>query len=82
VPALLFAHDQLDAALRLFLPDAFPLASATDLVNRRLVELTDRVVVGSAFAAAEFARIGAGARVRIVPLGVDPACFSPVRRAS
>jgi alpha-1,6-mannosyltransferase len=75
VPALLFAHERIDAALLDRLPGWFPLEDTADRVNRRLAGKADRIVVGSEFAAAEFRRVRASPRV--VRLGVDLDAFRP-----
>lgn len=75
IPAMLFAHERLDAALHDRVPARLPLVGASDLVNRRLLDRADRVVVGSEFAAAEFRRIGGNPTV--VRLGVDLQAFVP-----
>lgn len=76
VPVLLFTHERLDAALADRVPAWAPLGPAADLVNRRLLAMADRVVVGSVFAAAEFRRIGG--RPQVVRLGVDLDTFRPL----
>ncbi|WP_433191076.1 glycosyltransferase [Actinoallomurus sp. CA-150999] len=76
VPLVLFSHERLDAILLPRVPRWFPLRTAANIVNRRLSRLADRVIVTSAFSAAEFERIGAPS-VRRIPLGVDLATFRP-----
>lgn len=76
IPVVLCSHERLDAILAPRLPGWVPLESTADGVNRRLVRLADTVVCPSAFAAAEFERVGAQ-DVRRVPLGVDLAAFRP-----
>ncbi|GAA4629886.1 hypothetical protein GCM10023196_053040 [Actinoallomurus vinaceus] len=76
VPLVLFSHERLDAILLPRVPRWFPLRATANTVNRRLSRLVDRVVVTSAFSAAEFERIGAP-NVRRIPLGVDLATFRP-----
>ncbi|MBT2212950.1 glycosyltransferase [Actinomadura sp. NEAU-AAG7] len=80
VRTVLFSHERLDAILAPRVPARFPLAAATDRWNRRLAASFDAIVVTSAFAAAEFARVGAPALHR-VPLGVDLTTFRPVPHA-
>ncbi|HSV65342.1 MAG TPA: glycosyltransferase [Mycobacteriales bacterium] len=79
IPVVLFSHERLDAILAPRVPNWFSLATAADRVNRRLTRLVDTVVCASAFAAAEFDRIGAP-DVRRVPLGVDLDVFRPAAR--
>jgi alpha-1,6-mannosyltransferase len=77
VRAVLLSHERLDAILAPRVPRRVPLAAATDLWNRRLAREFDAVVCPSAFAAAEFTRVGA-ANVTVVPLGVDLDVFHPL----
>jgi alpha-1,6-mannosyltransferase len=81
VRSVLFSHERLDAILAPRLPDRLPLEPAlqhaTDWWNRRLAGVFDAIVVTSAFAAAEFVRVGAPALHRI-PLGVDLDIFRPL----
>jgi alpha-1,6-mannosyltransferase len=88
VRSVLFSHERLDAILapRLpRLPERLPgdraHQQATDCWNRRLASAFDAIVVTSAFAAAEFVRVGAPALHR-VPLGVDLGTFRPPPRAA
>ncbi|TMQ89175.1 glycosyltransferase family 1 protein, partial [Actinomadura soli] len=76
VRAVLFSHERLDAILAPHLPGRLPVAPVTDRWNRRLAAMFDEVVTTSAFAAAEFARVGTP-RLHRVPLGVDLATFRP-----
>ena len=76
VPIILFSHERIDATLRARLPGILPLSAMADPINRRLSALADHVVVASAFAAAEFVRVGAP-NVRLIPLGVDLETFHP-----
>lgn len=76
VPIVLFSHERIDAILRPRMPRWFPLRRAADVANRRLSRLADKVVVTSAFSAAEFERIGA-TNLRRVRLGVDLDTFRP-----
>ena len=75
VPAVLFPHERIDAALRDRLPSWAPLEDTSDAINRRLAGKADRIVVASDFAAAEFRRIHVAAQV--VRLGVDLDSFRP-----
>lgn len=76
VRTVLFSHERLDAILAPRTPGWVPLEALTDRWNRRLAASFDAIVVTSAFAAAEFARVGAPSLHR-VPLGVDLVTFSP-----
>jgi alpha-1,6-mannosyltransferase len=76
VPIVLFSHERIDAILRPRMPRWFPLRRAADLANRRLSRQADKVVVTSAFSAAEFERIGA-TNLRRIRLGVDLDTFRP-----
>ncbi|QXJ24211.1 glycosyltransferase [Actinomadura graeca] len=77
VRTVLFSHERLDAILGPRTPGWVPLEAVADRWNRRLAASFDAIVVTSAFAAAEFARIGAPSLHR-VPLGVDLATFRPL----
>ncbi|MFD0692191.1 glycosyltransferase [Actinomadura fibrosa] len=77
IRTVLFSHERLDAMLAPRAPRGMPLEAVTDRWNRHLATSFDAIVVTSAFAAAEFARVGAPALHR-VPLGVDLATFHPV----
>jgi alpha-1,6-mannosyltransferase len=77
VPAVLLSHERLDAILAPRVPPGFPLVAAADFWNRRLARDFATVVCPSAFAAAEFTRIGA-INVVVVPLGVDLDVFRPL----
>jgi alpha-1,6-mannosyltransferase len=74
--SVLFSHERLDAILAPRLP-RLPLERPADCWNRRLAAAFDAIVVTSAFAAAEFARVGTAALHR-VPLGVDLSTFRPL----
>ncbi|MEU6036962.1 glycosyltransferase [Actinomadura sp. NPDC047616] len=76
VRTVLFSHERLDAILRARIPAWFPLETLTDRWNRHLATAFDAVVITSAYAAAEFARVGAS-RLHRVPLGVDLETFRP-----
>ncbi|MGH3241546.1 MAG: glycosyltransferase, partial [Spirillospora sp.] len=76
VRAVLFSHERLDAILTPHLPGHLPVDPVTDRWNRRLAAMFDDVVTTSAFAAAEFARVGTP-RLHRVALGVDLATFRP-----
>ncbi|MCU0272576.1 MAG: glycosyltransferase [Acidimicrobiales bacterium] len=75
VPAVLVSHERIDAILADRVPAGVPLRSFADRRNAALAHRFDRVVCTSAFAQAEFDRIGA-TTVKI-PLGVDLGVFRP-----
>jgi alpha-1,6-mannosyltransferase len=79
VRSVLFSHERLDAILVPRLPGRMALERPADYWNRRLAAAFDAIVVTSAFAAAEFVRIGVSTLHR-VPLGVDLTTFRPVER--
>ena len=81
VPAVMVSHESVTALLKLTLLGAGRRRSAlsrgvADWLNRRTARTYHRVICTTAWAAAEFGRIGAGNVVR-VPLGVDLDTFSP-----
>jgi len=79
VPTVLVSHERLDAVLSPRVPRGLPLRRAVDQWNRRLAGAFDAIVCASAFAAGEFARVGATNVVR-APLGVDLSLFHPDAR--
>lgn len=79
VASVVVSHERLDRLLTQFLLPA-PLARrVADGANARMAADYDTVVCTTAFARAEFDRIGA-LNVAQVPLGVDLATFSPAHR--
>jgi alpha-1,6-mannosyltransferase len=79
VRAVLVSHERLDAILAPRVPAGFPLRACADWWNRHLARTFGAVVAPSAFAAAEFTRVGA-TKVFVVPLGVDLDAFHPRAR--
>jgi alpha-1,6-mannosyltransferase len=83
VPAVMISHESLTALMRLAVPGLdLPVLSRwgtslalVDAVNRRTVRAYQKVICTTAWAAAEFQRIGAANLVR-APLGVDLATFA------
>jgi alpha-1,6-mannosyltransferase len=73
VPAVMVSHESLTALLRL-MPLA-PARAVADAVNRRTARAYQQVICTTAWAAAEFERIGAG-NVARAPLGVDLDTFT------
>ena len=76
VPSVVVSHERLDRLLHQFLLPQGPAGALADAANARMAAAYDTVVCTTAFAGAEFDRIGV-ANVRRVPLGVDLATFSP-----
>ena len=76
VPSVVVSHERLDRLLHQFLLPQGPARALADAANARMAAAYDTVVCTTAFAGAEFDRIGV-ANVRRVPLGVDLATFSP-----
>jgi alpha-1,6-mannosyltransferase len=79
VPSVVISHERLDRLLSQFLLPAGVARRVADAANARMAAAYDTVVCTTAFAGAEFDRIGA-TNVRRVPLGVDLATFSPLHR--
>jgi alpha-1,6-mannosyltransferase len=77
VRSVLLSHERLDAILAPRVPGGFPLRPLTDRWNGGLARAFDAIVATSAFAAAEFGRVGA-ADLHLVPLGVDLDTFRPL----
>jgi alpha-1,6-mannosyltransferase len=83
VPAVMISHESLTALMRLAVPGLDlpalsrwgPALALVDSVNRRTARAYQRVICTTAWAAAEFQRIGAANLVR-APLGVDLATFA------
>jgi alpha-1,6-mannosyltransferase len=86
VPAVMISHESLTALMRLAVPGLDlpalarwgPALALVDAVNRRTAHAYQRVICTTAWAAAEFERIGAANLVR-APLGVDLATFAALR---
>ena len=83
VPAVMISHESLTALMRMAVPGLDlpalsrwgPALALVDAVNRRTARAYRRVICTTAWAAAEFERIGAANLVR-APLGVDLATFA------
>ncbi|GIH08582.1 GDP-mannose-dependent alpha-(1-6)-phosphatidylinositol dimannoside mannosyltransferase [Rhizocola hellebori] len=73
VPSVMVSHESLDGLL--------PLPALSARLNRATARHYDRVICTTAWAAREFARIGAG-NVTQVPLGVDLDLFHPSKHDS
>lgn len=79
VPSVVISHERLDRLLHQFLLPGPAARRVADWANRRMAASYDTVVCTTAFARAEFDRIGARNVVQ-VPLGVDLATFAPAHR--
>ena len=75
VGSILFSHERLSDMLAMWARRSFGVEAAVGALNRRLSKAFDAVVVTSEFAAEEF--VGTGARMELVPLGVDLDTFNP-----
>jgi alpha-1,6-mannosyltransferase len=81
VSSVLFAHERLDLVTARLLPGGRALTPTIDRLTARQASYVDTVVATTAFAASEFARVGARNLAR-VPLGVDLSAFHPAHRDS
>ncbi|PXY35138.1 alpha-(1-2)-phosphatidylinositol mannosyltransferase [Prauserella sp. PE36] len=79
VPSVVISHERLDRLLEQFLLPGPVARRAADAANRRMAAGYDKVVCTTAFARAEFDRIGSP-NVQRVPLGVDLRAFTPTLR--
>ena len=79
VRSMMVSHDSLAGLLTMFSPPGVPASWLADRFNRGTADSYDVVVCTTAWAAAEFRRLGAPNLLQ-VPLGVDLACFHPERR--
>ncbi|GII60236.1 GDP-mannose-dependent alpha-(1-6)-phosphatidylinositol dimannoside mannosyltransferase [Sphaerisporangium krabiense] len=79
VRSVMVSHESLDGLLRLFAPDGTPVRPLADRLNRATAADFDVVVCTTAWAAAEFRRLGVPNLVQ-VPLGVDLDRFHPRHR--
>ncbi|TRY19881.1 glycosyltransferase family 1 protein [Tessaracoccus rhinocerotis] len=75
VGSVLFSHERLSEMLTDWLRRGLGVEATVGALNRRLAKEFDAVVVTSRFAAEEFD--GIGARLELVPLGVDLETFNP-----
>jgi alpha-1,6-mannosyltransferase len=76
---MMVSHDSLAGLMTMFSPPGVPAARLADRLNRSTAGSYDVVVCTTAWAAAEFRRLGVPNLLQ-VPLGVDLACFHPERR--
>jgi alpha-1,6-mannosyltransferase len=82
VPAVMVSHESVARVLRgIHALPAAAAALAADLLNLRTARQYQQVICTTAWAEAEFARLGA-ANVTRIPLGVDLALFTPARRSA
>ena len=79
VRSMMVSHDSLAGLMAMFSPPGVPAARLADHFNRRTAASYDVVVCTTAWAAAEFRRLGVPNLLQ-VPFGVNLACFSPQRR--
>jgi alpha-1,6-mannosyltransferase len=79
VRSMMVSHDSLAGLMAMFSPPGVPAARLADRFNRRTASSYDVVVCTTAWAAAEFRRLGVPNLLQ-VPLGVDLGCFHPGRR--
>ncbi|MCZ4103281.1 MULTISPECIES: glycosyltransferase [Streptomyces] len=79
VPAVMVSHESADAVLRTWGMPPGAARAAADRLNRRTAHAYSRIVCTTAWAAAEFERLGARNVVR-APLGVDLDRFRPALR--
>ena len=75
VGSVMFSHERLSDMLAMWMRRSFGVEAAVGALNRRLAKEFDTVVVTSQFAADEF--LDTGARLELVPLGVDLLTFNP-----
>jgi alpha-1,6-mannosyltransferase len=79
VPSIMVSHESLAGLLTVWGVPASVRFGLADLANRRTASAYDRIVCTTAWAAAEFRRLGVDNLVE-VPLGVDLDTFHPSRR--
>ncbi len=79
VRSMMVSHDSLAGLMTMFSPPGVPAAWLADQFNRSTARSYDVVLCTTAWAAAEFRRLGVPNLLQ-VPLGVDLACFHPGRR--
>jgi alpha-1,6-mannosyltransferase len=77
IRSMMVSHDSLAALVQMFRPPGLPVRRVVDRLNRSTAGSFDVVVCTTAWAAAEFRRLGVPNLVQ-VPLGVDLARFNPV----
>lgn len=75
IGSIMFSHERLVEMMTQWLRRSFGVEAAVGALNRRLAKEFDVVVVTSRYAADEFSNTGA--RLELVPLGVDLETFHP-----
>jgi alpha-1,6-mannosyltransferase len=78
IRSMMVSHDSLAALAQMFRPPGLSVRQLVDRLNRNTASSFDVVVCTTAWAAAEFRRLGVPNLVQ-VPLGVDLASFHPAR---
>ncbi len=78
IRSVMVSHDSLATLVQMFRPPGVPVRGLVDRLNRDTAQSYDVVVCTTAWAGAEFRRLGVPNLVQ-VPLGVDLACFHPAR---
>jgi alpha-1,6-mannosyltransferase len=78
IRSMMVSHDSLAALAQMFRPPGVSVRQIVDRLNRNTAASFDVVVATTAWAAAEFRRLGVPNLVQ-VPLGVDLASFHPSR---
>jgi alpha-1,6-mannosyltransferase len=76
IRSMMVSHDSLAALAQMFRPPGLPVRPLVDRLNRNTAASYDVVVCTTAWAAAEFRRLGVPNLVQ-VPLGVDLDLFNP-----
>jgi alpha-1,6-mannosyltransferase len=79
VRSMMVSHDSLAGLMTMFSPPGVPAGWLADQFNRSTARSYDAMLCTTAWAAAEFRRLGVPNLLQ-VPLGVDLACFHPGRR--
>jgi alpha-1,6-mannosyltransferase len=79
VRSMMVSHDSLAGLMKMFGPPVVPVSRIADRLNRASAASYDVIACTTAWAAAEFRRLGTPNLVQ-VPLGVDLSCFHPRHR--
>jgi alpha-1,6-mannosyltransferase len=79
VRSVMVSHDSLAGLMEMFRPPGMPVQWLADRLNRASAASFDVVVYTTAWAGAEFRRLGVPNLIHM-PLGVDLTCFHPARR--
>jgi alpha-1,6-mannosyltransferase len=78
IRSVMVSHDSLATLMQMFRPPGVSVRQLADRLNRDTAASFDVIVCTTAWAGAEFRRLGVPNLVH-VPLGVDLACFHPAR---